>query len=432
VPESSSAADALARAFLAGEWARAGLRERGRGVFGKTPRWLARVVAEVLDIYHRPPLDRPRELARVIDAILLERRVRAIPPVRRWFTFEPEMGRKRWPVPDLVSVVDVARFVDADIGRLEWLADPRCWERSVTSEKLRHYRYSWHMRPHSVPRLIERPKPRLKQIQRRILHEILDLIPPDEAAHGFRRGRSVVTHATAHAGSRVVMRFDLEHFFASVDAGRVYGILRTAGYPESAAHVLTALCVNVVPHAAWAAAPAPDDAGLLGAHSRLGLRLASPHLPQGAPTSPALASLAAQGLDRRLRGLATRFGATYTRYADDLAFSGGRQLVPARRTIRAAVAEIVRDEGFRLNERKSRLMTSAGRQELCGVVVNAHANVARRDYDRLKAIVHNAATRGPQDLDRARLRGRIAWVESVNPARGARLREEFARIDWAA
>jgi hypothetical protein len=431
VPKSSVAAEALARAFLAGVWSRSGLNDRGGETFGKRPRWLNRVVVEVLDVYHRPPLDRPRELAGVIEAILHQRDVRP-PAVQRWLTFEPEMGRKRWPVPDLASIADLADFVEEDVGRLQWLADSRSWERNAPSERLRHYRYTWHARPNSVARLIESPKPTLKRIQRLLLREILDVIPPDDAAHGFRRGRSVVTHAASHADRRTVIRFDLEHFFASVDPARVYGIFRTAGYPESVSHALTSLCVNVVPHRTWSEAPRPDEPRLLGAHGRLGLRLASPHLPQGAPTSSALASLAALGLDRRLRGLATRFRATYTRYADDLAFSGGRSLVGAAPALRAAVAEIVSAEGFRLNERKSRLMTSAGRQQVCGVVVNAHPNLPRRDYDTLRAIVHNAAIRGPQDLDRARLLGRIAWVESVNPAKGARLRQDFARIEWAA
>jgi RNA-directed DNA polymerase len=190
------------------------------------------------------------------------------------------------------------------------------------------------------------------------------------------------------------------------------------------------LCVNVVPRREWAAAPRPADPRLLDAHWRLGRRLAEPHLPQGAPTSPALASLAALGLDRRLTGLAARFDATYSRYADDLAVSGDERLIGAAPTIRAAVAEIARDEGFRVNARKSQLMTSAGRQRLCGVVVNVRPNVARTEYDTLKAIVHNAARRGPGDESRDRLLGRIAWVESVNPNRGAKLRARFAAIDW--
>jgi hypothetical protein len=82
-------------------------------------------------------------------------------------------------------------------------------------------------------------------------------------------------------------------------------------------------------------------------------------------------------------------------------------------------------------------MTRAGRQRVCGIVVNAHPNVARDEYDPLKAILHNAALRGPAGENRAgvgdfraHLLGRIAWVESLNPARGAKLRARFARIDW--
>jgi RNA-directed DNA polymerase len=340
------------------------------------------------------------------------------------------MGRMRWPVRPLQNISELAEFIDADIGRLQWLADARCWERHVPAEKLRNYRYTWHERSPSVVRLIERPKVELKRVQRLVLREILDALPPHEAAHGFRRGRSVVSHAAAHTGNRVVLRFDLEHFFASVYGGRVYGIFRAAGYPESVSHALTALCVNVVPQAEWHRAPVPDDPRLLAAHTRLGLRLATPHLPQGAPTSPALASLAALGLDRRMSGLAARFGGTYTRYADDLAMSGDARLIRAAPRIRAAVAEIAREEGFRVNGRKSRLMTNAGRQELCGVVVNKHPNVSRYEYERLKAIVHNAARRGPDGVARERLLGRIAWVESVNPRRGAKLRRTYAAINW--
>ena len=89
------------------------------------------------------------------------------------------------------------------------------------------------------------------------------------------------------------MRLDLEDFFASVPAGRVFGIFRTAGYPEAVAHVLTALCPTVVPATEWARIPRPSDPRQVQRHARLGRRLATPHLPQGAPTSPALASLAA-------------------------------------------------------------------------------------------------------------------------------------------
>ena len=88
----------------------------------------------------------------------------------------------------------------------------------------------------------------------------------------------------------------------------MYGILRTAGYPEAVAHLLTGLTTNALPPAAWAAIPRPADPRAIDVHHRLGRRLATPHLPQGAPTSPALANLAAFGLDRRLAGSRPRSG----------------------------------------------------------------------------------------------------------------------------
>ena len=75
-------------------------------------------------------------------------------------------------------------------------------------------------------------------------------------------------------------------------------------------------------------------------------------------------------------------------------------------------------------------MTDAGRQATCGIVVNAHPNIARADYDRLKAILHNAALRCPGEHSRADLLGRVAWVEFLNPARGAHLRAAFTAIHW--
>ena len=163
-------------------------------------------------------------------------------------------------------------------------------ERVVGDEALRHYRYTQVSRASGPPRVLEAPKPRLKALQRRLLHELLDFVPVHPAAHGFVGGRSARTHAAAHVGRRVVVRVDLEDFFAGVTAARVFGIFRACGYPEGVAHVLTGLCTNAVP---------PEQS--VPGHWRLSRRLAAPHLPQGAPTSPALANLAAFALDRRLR-----------------------------------------------------------------------------------------------------------------------------------
>jgi RNA-directed DNA polymerase len=346
------------------------------------------------------------------------------------------MGRMPWPVPEIASPGALADRLGLEIGQLLWLADARGLERDAPTRRLRHYDYEWLRRLGAPPRPIARPKHRLKTIQRWILREILDRIPAHDAAHGFVRGRSARTHAALHAGAATVVRLDLEDFFASVPASRVYGTFRTAGYPEAVAHALTALCTTVVPRIEWEALPAPDPA-LATRHSRLGRRLATPHLPQGAPTSPALASLAATGLDRRLAGLAPTLLARYSRYADDLTFSGPADL-PAG-TLRRVVAEIARDEGFHVAPGKSRVRRRHERQLVCGIVVNERVNVARREYDRLKAVLHDAERHGPAAANRgghrdfrAHLLGRIAWVASLNAERGQRLRERLERMDWGA
>jgi RNA-directed DNA polymerase len=437
----SGMARALAAAFLEGEWEPGGMADRARAALGRRPRWLTVVVRETHATYRMRPADAPRALTAAVERSLrdLDAGGRLGRPPRRVPTavIVAEMGRTRWPVPAAATAADLAALLDLHPGELAWLADRRRLERRAAT-RLRNYRYRWLARPAAPARLIERPKALLKETQRRILHGILDAIPPHEAAQGFRRGHSAVTHARRHTGQAVVVRFDLEDFFVSVAAGRVYGIFRAAGYPESVAHHLTGLVTNSVPHAEWAAAPRPADPAALPAHARMGRLLAGPHLPQGAPTSPALANLCAYRLDCRLAGLADAFGAVYSRYADDLAFSGATPVLARAPALRRAVAAIVAEEGFRLNERKSALATRAGRQRVCGVVVNARTNAPRDDYDRLRAALHEAATRGPAAANRdgvpdlrAHLLGRIGWAAALNPARGARLRRAFAAIDWS-
>lgn len=401
----SRAGFVLASAFLGGAWEEQPMWRRARRAYGHAPRWLRRVVREVLAAYPRPPEDRPRELAAFIALALGDERP---PHPVRLPLFSPRMVRAPWPVPRIDTTGELAERFELDPGQLAWLADVRGLERSVQSERLRNYRYALIPRPGGAPRVIEKPKLRLKEIQRRIVREILVWIPAHPAAHGFVPARSALTHAALHTGRPAVLRVDLEDFFASITASRVYGIFRTAGYPEAVAHVLTGLCTN---------------ACRLDVPTPLRRRLATPHLPQGAPTSPALANLAAHALDRRLQGL----GATYSRYADDLTFSGPHRI----RGLLPAIAAIARDQGFRVNARKTRLMSAGGRQTVTGIVVNARPNVPRAEYDRLKALLHNAVRDGPGELDRAQVLGRIAWVASLNPTRGRKLRTAFATIDWS-
>jgi hypothetical protein len=230
---------------------------------------------------------------------------------------------------------------------------------------------------------------------------------------------------------------DLEDFFTSIPYGRVYRVFRTAGYPMPVARALAGLCTTALPVVELGRLPRAELASDVARRHRLRRNALRQHLPQGAPTSPALANLCAFRLDCRLASLARASGASYSRYADDLAFSGADEFSRGARSFATIAAAIALDEGFDVNFRKTRILRQGTRQRLCGLVVNAHPNVARSDHDRLEAILTNCRRHGVagQNRDghadfRGHLRGRIAWVQSVAPTRGAKLLELFEGIDW--
>ena len=429
----AAAADGIATALLGGRWRRPEMVRRTAVALDleRAPRWVGTLVGEVLAAYRDAPVDRPRELAGFVRTTAgWQRGWRVVPEPRvvRWRPATTDVASRRFGVADLPDLAALARLLDVDAGELAWFADAHRLERTVR-EPLRHYRWT-----QVGGRLLAAPKPRLKEAQRRLLRHVVGPLPVHGAAHGCVPGRSVRTAVTPHAGAAVVLQLDLESFFASIRAERVHALLRTVGgLPEPVASAVTGLVTTVVPREVWAGVPVGDDADR---HGRLGRRLAVPHLPQGAPTSPALANLVAFRLDRRLAGLAATSGAAYTRYVDDLTFSGDARLDRGR--FEALVGEIVADEGFRLNAAKTRSRTAAARQSVLGTVVNVHPTLPRPERDALRALLHNCAAHGwrtqVRDRDPATFRdhvlGRVAWAASIDPAFGARARRLADRIDW--
>lgn len=336
---------------------------------------------------------------------------------------------------------ELADWLGIRVGKLAWLVHRSTSDRRPADEQRSHYVYHWVKKrsvsleagsPNTRPvqtqwRLIEAPKQTLKATQRKILAEILEKIPAHQAAHGFVRGRSIVSNARPHVGQAVVIRLDLQNFYANVTYSRVVAIFRSMGYCREAAIWLGRLTTSAVP---WSLAMPGDDEALKSLYLRR-------HLPQGAPTSPALANLSAFGLDVRLSGLLKKFGGNYTRYADDLTLSGSDDFRYALRCVIPLTEQIVRSERFRLNHRKRKVIRRGHRQVVTGVVVNAKPNIPRDEFDRLKAILHNCVKLGPSSQNRdglpdftAHLRGRIAFVRQLNPARAEKLRLLFERIDW--
>ncbi|OWQ47638.1 hypothetical protein CDL60_09505 [Roseateles noduli] len=335
-------------------------------------------------------------------------------------------------LPHWPTEADLAAWLGLTTDELDHFAGPARQYREATATPLRphvvptpHYRCLLVPKRRGGLRLIEAPLPRLKAIQRQLLDDLLNTLPCHEAAHGFVPGRNVATNAAVHVGQDFVIRFDLRDFFPSIGRARIAATFRTLGFSDAVVARLTTLCTTRTPAPVRERLREDSSIDFDGAK-----RLASPHLPQGAPTSPALANLCAFPLDMRLDGLAYRFGARYTRYADDLVFSGPATLRRDQREFRAWLQAIVEDEGFRLRHDKTHAMPAGGRQQVTGVVVNAKPNLAREDFDRLKAELHRLGGSTEVDpMQRSVLLGRIAWARQfLAPARVEKLQRMFDAI----
>lgn len=433
-------AEALADAALAGPFATLEIVPRWGAALDHKHRWMQPLARRL--VAHFGEYKRPRRF-RIVRFLLADDGFSKAASAPTIVIVEQQQQQPRmcpggdapraWKVPPILTPGALARWLDLPYEQLLWFADVRTLEGQLPEGPLRHYRYRWLSKRDGTPRLVEAPKPRLKAMQRKILAEILDRIPPHGAAHGFRAAHSIRTFVAPHTARALVLRLDLRDFFPSILRARILAIFLTAGYPERVATLLTGLCTNTTPRAVLDTAPIASFAP----RRQLKLLYARPHLPQGAPTSPALANLAAWRFDCRLAGLAKSAGAAFTRYADDLLFSGDTGFARGAHRFMIHVGAIALEESFEVHWRKVRAMRPGVAQRAAGLVLNSHVNIPRADFDRLKATLHNCVRHGPslQNRDahpdfRAHLAGRLAHVEQIAPARARKLRALFARIDW--
>lgn len=299
----------------------------------------------------------------------------------------------------------------------------------LTVKQLRHY--SIHRQRETAPhyvafairkrsggqRIIHAPKRRLKAIQRRLNDLLASKLPVSPHAHGFRAGRSVATNAAAHTAKAVVIKLDIADCFPTIHVGRVRGLLIAYGYSYPVAQTLAVLMTESPRQ------PVEVDGKLF--HVPVGPRVCV----QGAPTSPALCNAVLRRLDHRLAGLSRKHGFQFTRYADDLTFSGN-DLTKIKLLITIA-ARIAREEGLPLNHQKTRVLRAGQRQVVTGVVVNNPTiGLSRQERRRLRAALHQQRTAAAPDPQQdRRLQGKLAYLRMLNPdqadalAGGSRPRE---------
>ncbi len=279
-------------------------------------------------------------------------------------------------------------------------------------------------------RVIHAPVEVLRDVQRGLL-PLLEPLPLPASVHGFRKGRSIVTGAQQHVRARAMVNVDLADFFHSVDDRRVARALLRSLVPRvveetlevaraegrGLVELITTLCTWTPPG------------------------LARPVLPQGAPTSPALANLAARRLDVALGRLVADLPGelVYTRYADDLTVSSPYEI---DRGVLGRVLELVVASGFRANPAKVSIASTIPgsphyrqRLEVTGLAIDPRERVVRIPRDRMEAYrvrLHQAANVPLLDREaRERIEGIVSFVHMVYGALPPALARAYQRLTEA-
>ncbi|HVT82660.1 MAG TPA: reverse transcriptase family protein [Phycisphaerae bacterium] len=327
----------------------------------------------------------------------------------------------------LAQPADVAREMGLTIPRLRWLAF-----HSEAATRTHYVRFTVPKKSGGT-RELAAPRKSLAAAQDWILANILEKVPAHKAAHGFVAGRSTLTNALPHARPGVLINCDLKDFFPTVNVHRVIGLFTEMGYSPAVATILGLICTEsprrVVNYAGTTF------------HVATGPRC----LPQGASTSPAISNLVSRRMDSRLAGISAKLGFTYTRYADDLTFSAPPSQLPKEDPanpqkrvgyLLARIRHITGDEGFVVNEDKTRVQRPNTSQRVTGIVVNgAEMTVPRKTVRRLRAILHQAQKTGLAAQNKrqhphfeAHVRGMVSYIHMINPRQANGLRESLAKV----
>ncbi|WP_053004310.1 reverse transcriptase family protein [Flavobacterium sp. ABG] len=226
-------------------------------------------------------------------------------------------------------------------------------------------------------RVIHSPNNVLKSFQKCLNLVFQTVYKFHSSATGFIGGKSIVDNAKIHVGSNYVYNIDLRDFFPSIDQARLWGRLQ---YPPfnlnkendniQLANIIAYLCCHKY-----------KVKRLIDGKWKI---VEKSVLPQGAPTSPVVSNIICQRLDFYLSAVAKRFGAKYSRYADDITFSSVHHIYKENHAFILEVQKIIANENFTINPQKTRLQEGAYKQMVTGLVVNQNVNVSKKYIKELR------------------------------------------------
>lgn len=233
---------------------------------------------------------------------------------------------------------------------------------AVSNHTERHYISVMIPKKNGGCRKLQVPDPMLKRIQRNILQQVLNSMPVSSYARAYYKGADIVSNARSHVGRKQVLKLDILDFFGSITYPMVLNrVFSQLYFPPSAGNLLTSLCC------------------------------CRESLPQGAPTSPAVSNLVMKPFDEYMGFWCEEQGITYTRYCDDMTFSG--DFDPG--LVRRKAAGFLKEMGFELNHKKTRVLPSCCQQMVTGIVVNCRPQISREYRNKLRQEIYYCCRFGP-------------------------------------
>jgi RNA-directed DNA polymerase len=252
----------------------------------------------------------------------------------------------------------------------------------IHGNTLREYNYFEIPKKSGGFRKISSPSYPLKLIQRAISDVLTELYSPLPCVHGFVPFRNIVTNASLHTNKKYILNVDIQDFFPNTTYASILKVLKVAPFSfhdEVAKAIARFACLNG-------------------------------GLPQGSPLSPILTNMHCVTLDNQLIELAKSYKLHYSRYADDLTFSGSKPVFNKR--FFSALNKIVRNSGYELKQSKTRIQSKNMRQEVTGLVVNDKINVNRHYIRELRAMIHLSQKRYNPNLYE-KIEGKLAFLSMV-------------------
>jgi len=248
--------------------------------------------------------------------------------------------------------------------------------------------------------MINAPVYSLKQVQRWVLINILYKIKSTQFSYGFvhstKNGSPLYKCADKHKRNLFLLKIDLKDFYPSISRKKVYGLFLSIGYNSQVANILTNICTY------------------------------NGALPQGAVTSAHLANLICRKLDYRIAGYCEKHNISFSRYADDMAFSSdNRNDLKIAYTI---IIKIIRDEGFNINDKKTHFMSPKCRKQVLGLTINDNQIKTSKEMKRkVRAIIHKAIATGVY-TNNDTIKGYISFIESIEPGYTQKIKEYIKKL----